>query len=128
MVGLERWKLEPVAARELSGMLQHHPLSLRLALGGLNQETLPSGPLFSLLVRELRTRLGQVSHLGGERRWVMAAAGLCTARLSENALQVGRAAAVLPTAGFSMRPWLPCWVSRLKSFSPPFMPSSRLDC
>ncbi|MFM7204417.1 MAG: tetratricopeptide repeat protein [Myxococcota bacterium] len=101
VVGLERWKLEPVAARELSGMLQHHPLSLRLALGGLNQETLPSGPLFSLLVRELRTRLGQVSHLGGERRWVMAAAGLCTARLSENALQVGRAAAVLPTAGFS---------------------------
>lgn len=101
VVGLDRWKLEPVAARELAGMLQHHPFSLRLALGGLTQEALPSGPLFSLLVKELRSRLGQLSQLGGERRWVMAAASLCFTRLSESVLTVGRAAAVLPTAGFS---------------------------
>lgn len=102
MLGLERWKLEPVACREVHQLLQFHPLALRLAFGSL-QENLPaSGPALSLLGRDLRNNLNRLQRFGGERRWVGAAAARCLEPLPADVLMVAQAASVLPQRSFGL--------------------------
>lgn len=102
MLGLDRWKLEPVACRDVHQLLQYHPLALRLAFGAL-QENLPvSGPAVSLLSRDLRNLMPRLQRFGGERRWVGAAAARCLESLPADVRAVAHAASILPPRSFSM--------------------------
>lgn len=102
MLGLERWKLEPVACREVYGLLQLHPLAVRLALGAVVDDLPASGPAVSLMVRDLRAQLSRLQRFGGERRWVGAAAARALEGMSLEVRSVAQAASALPLRSFSL--------------------------
>lgn len=101
LIGLDRWKLEPVAAKELCALLHHHPLCIRLALAPLLEHPPQSGPGLSLLVRSLRHQLARMHRQHGERRWAGATLALALDPMLPDDRATLLALSTLPARSFS---------------------------
>ena len=100
LLGHERWKREMISARQVSVLLAHHPLALRLAFAPVIDRPLEEHPLIPPLAQALKARLRRLHKFSGEVRWVSAAFGIAIDLLDAPARAFLHALSVLPAVGF----------------------------